>query len=313
MVWGENVAERAARQRGNFYYGGSATGAQDAIDAARNNMQPYQDATMDFASQGAGYGAGLGAYGANYNAMMGDAAARTAPIADNYLASDVTGQAGQYGAANALMNFANGGPGPSAAQAQLQLGLNAGMNNQLALARSGRGMGESAASMAMAGRNQAQLAGTAQLQGAQLAAQEQQAWQAQQANALAQAGGLYGQGRASDISAANYYTGAMQNQTGLNDQYSLGLGTLSNDALNNAGNLQLGAGGLANSAANTQLGTENLGNTINTAALQGSMGYEQNLENYYAADRGVAPSAPGTDWGALAAQAGTTAAMIALA
>jgi len=300
MVYGENAAERTANQWGNFQYGGYGGGAADAIAAAQANTQPYQDATMGYGAAAAGYGDTLGGYGTGYNEQMGGAQDRTAPLGYNYLQSDLeNGQAGQYGAADALMNFANNGPGPSAAQAQLNLALNQGMNNQLALARSGRGMGESAASLSQAGRNQAQLAGMAQDQSAALAAQEQQAWQAQQAQALAGAGNLYGSGRASDIAAAGYYTGAQQTQTGLNDQYALGLGGLSNDAMGTAGNLNLGAGTAATNAGQLQLGLEQNANAINSANLASNNAYEQNLTNIFAAQQGVGGSAPGTDWGGI--------------
>jgi len=299
MVYGENAAERTANQWSNFQYGGYEGGAQDSIDLARDNMAPLLDQAGAYGAAAAGYGNTLGGYGSDYNNQMGNSQERTAPLALDYLTSDVGGQAGQYGAANALMDFANGGPGPSAAQAQLNLALNQGMNNQLALARSGRGMGESAASLSQAGRNQAQLAGMAQDQSAALAAQEQQAWQAQQANALAGAGNLYGAGRAADMAAAGYYTGAQQTQTGLNDQYSLGLGGLSNDALSNAGNLNLGAGSNQLGVASGQMSVEQLGAQINAAQLASNNAYEQNLTNIFAAQQGVGGSAPGTDWGGI--------------
>ncbi len=300
LVFGEDAATRTDNQRNNFYYGGYAGGAQDSIDLARNNVAPYLDSAMGYGTAAAGYGDTLGGYGAGYNDMMGNAQNREAPLSNYYLNSDTYGQSGQYGAANALMDFANGGQPDSAAQAQLNLALNQGMNNQLALARSGRGMGESAAGLAMAGRNQAQLAGTAQQQAAALAAQEQQAWLTQQQNALAQAGGLYGQGRAADMAAAGYYTGSIQNQTGLNDNFALGLGGLSNDALNNAGNLQLGAGQNALGAAHEQLGVEGLSNQINTAALLSNNAYEQNLTDIYGINKGI-PSGGGggMNWGGL--------------
>lgn len=255
----QSKIERIAEQRGDFFYGGSATGRQDAIDAARANLSPYTGQLNSYG--GAFFGQGMAA---------GD---RAAPLDYGNLNMDRYGQSGQYGIALEMQRAADMGPGPSQAQAQLDASTAQAMRQQLAIAGSGRGAGGGASAFRQAGANQAQIAGQANAQAAVLRAQEENAWRQHQAGLLAQAGSLYGQGRAADINAANYYSGTQLGQAGLNDQYALGMGQLATGAIRDAGELQMG--------------TEGLANQVNMGALSGSMAYEDMMTNIYGINKGV--------------------------
>lgn len=250
----QSVAERALEQRGDYLYGGSVTGAQDAIDAARSNMNPYTS--------------GLQNYSGQYNTEMGNAAGRQADGSAAYLKSDQTGQQGIYGNAAALTQLANQGQGPSLAQAQLNANTGAAMRQQLAMAGSGRGAGGGASAYRNAAMNQAQIQGQANANAMAGQIQEANDYRNFQANALGQAGNLYATGRQGDMSGV----GASQAQQQLNDQYAMGMGGLANDSMYNAGGLQQG--------------TENLANQVNMNALTGNMGYESNLSNIYGINKG---------------------------
>lgn len=251
--------ERIAEQRGNFFYGGSATGGQDAIAAARANLDPYA---------GQLYGNGNLYHGAGMNA-----ASREAPLATDYLGMDKRGQFNQYSVADQMQAAAQNGPGPSVAQANLVQNSNNAMMQQLAMAGSGRGAGGGASAFRQAGMNNANIQSQANAQAATLGAQEANDWQQQRAALLSGAGSLYGQGRASDMAAANYQSGVNLQQTGLNDQMQMGMGGLSNQAI-------LGGAGV-------QAGTEGLAHSINQGALSGSMGYEGQLAQLYGISQGV--------------------------
>jgi hypothetical protein len=254
----QSKAERYAEQRNDYFYGGEQAGAENAIAGLRSNMSPYT-------------GQLSGNAGAYFNQGMG-ASTREAPLAQGYLDGDHRGQVGQYDIASQMQQMAALGPGPSQAQAQLQANTGMAMRQQLALAGSGRGAGGDASAYRNAAMQQAQIQGSANAQAGVLQAQEDAAWRQQQAGLLSASGDLYGQGRAADIAAAGYVSGTQLQQTGLNDQYSLGMGGLSNDALNNAGQLQLG--------------TEGTAHQINTGALTGNMAYESNLSNIYGINMG---------------------------
>jgi hypothetical protein len=260
--------ERYMENRGNYFYGGTATGGADAAAAVRENVDPYSSQL---------YGNGNLYFGAGMNA-----AGREAPLATDYLNMDRSGQSGQYGAANEMTRLAAMGPGPSVAQANLQANSAAAMRQQLAMAGSGRGAGGSASAFRQAGMNQANIQGQANAQAAMLGAQETADWQAHQAGLLNSAGALYGQGRASDMAAAGYYSDTMMGQTGLNDQFQLGMAGASNEALNQGGNLQLG--------------TEQGVNAVNMAALTGSMGYEQGLTDIYSINKGIGKAPEDNTW-----------------
>jgi hypothetical protein len=260
--------ERYMEQRGDYMYGGSADGAANATADLRGNMAPYT---------GQLYGNGNIYYGAGM-----DAAGRAAPVADNYLAMDKYGQAHQYGAADQMAAMAQAGPGPSVAQANLQANTAAAMRQQLALAGSGRGAGGGASAFRQAGMNQAGIQGQANAQAAMLGAQETADWRAHQAGLLNSAGAMYGQGRASDMAAAGYFSDTMMGQTAMNDQFQLGMGGLSNEALNQGGQLQAGV--------------EQGANAINMAALTGSMGYEQGLNDIYSVNRGIGAAPQDNTW-----------------
>jgi hypothetical protein len=260
--------ERYMEQRGDYMYGGTATGAADASAAARGNVDPY-------ASQL--YGNGNLYFGAGMNA-----AGREAPIANDYLGMDKRGQFNQYGIADQMQAAAQAGPGPSVAQANLVQNSNNAMMQQLALAGSGRGAGGGASAFRQAGMNNANIQSQANAQAAMLGAQETADWREHQAGLLNSAGAMYGQGRASDMAAAGYFSDTMMGQTGMNDQFQLGMAGASNDALSQGGNLQLG--------------TEQAVNEINMAALTGSMGYEQGLNNIYATNRGIGAAPEDNTW-----------------
>jgi hypothetical protein len=165
----QTVAERTAEQRANFFYGGSASGRQDAIDSLRGNMNPYTGQLAGYGGQFMGQGA-LGQQQYGY------------------------GAAGLNQQAATLANMANQGPGPSLAQAQLDASTAQGMRQQLALAGSGRGQGGGASAFRQAAANQAGMQGQANASAAMLRAQEQDAWTRTRAGMLAQAGQMYGQG-----------------------------------------------------------------------------------------------------------------------
>jgi hypothetical protein len=93
---------------------------------------------------------------------------------------------------------------------------------------------------------------------------------------------MYGQGRASDMAAAGYFSDTMMGQTAMNDQFQLGMGGLSNEALNQGGQLQAGV--------------EQGANAINMAALTGSMGYEQGLNDIYSVNRGIGAAPQDNTW-----------------
>jgi hypothetical protein len=264
----QSSAERIQDQETNFLYGGTPTGAADAIAAGQANMAPYTSGLYGNASA---YGAaGAGADG------------RQAYGTQQYLGADAVGQAGMYGAAGQLSNLAMQGPGPSIAQANLAANTGAAMRQQLAMAGSGRGAGGGASAFRQAGMNQATIQGQANAQAAMLGAQETADYRNFQAAALGQAGGLYGAGRQGDMAAL----ASQQAQMGMNDQYALGMGGLSNEALSQGGNMQLG--------------TDQLGNQINMGALQGSMGYEDNLSSIYGINKGVSAAANTADKAAAA-------------
>jgi hypothetical protein len=260
--------ERYMENRGNYFYGGTATGGADAAAAARGNVDPY-------ASQL--YGNGNLYFGAGMNA-----AGREAPVANDYLGMDKRGQFNQYGVADQMQAAAQAGPGPSVAQANLAQNSNNAMMQQLAMAGSGRGAGGGASAFRQAGMNNANIQSQANAQAAMLGAQETADWRAHQAGLLNSAGALYGQGRASDIAAAGYYSDTMMGQTGLNDQFQLGMAGASNDALSQGGNMQLG--------------TEQAVNEINMAALTGSMGYEQGLTDIYSINKGIGKAPEDNTW-----------------
>lgn len=161
--------ERLAEQRGNFYYGGSATGAQDAIGTARTNIAPYTTA--------------LGNYG---GAFMGEVVQGAGDMR--------TGMGGLYDTAAALNQYAQQGPGPSVAQAQLQANTNAALRQQMMMAGAGRGAGGGAAAQRQAAMNQAMIQGQGNANAAMLQAQEAQDWRQAQLQAMGAAGGMYGQG-----------------------------------------------------------------------------------------------------------------------
>lgn len=165
------------------------------------------------------------------------------------------GIGGLYGTAGALNQYAQQGPGPSVAQAALEANSQAAMRQQLAIAGSGRGQGGGAAAQRQAMAQQAQIQGQANAQAAMLQAQETQDWRQAQLAAMQGAGALYGQG------------------AGIGQQYAQGMGGLANQAQQGAGTLQLGV--------------EQQANAINMGALQGSMGYEQGLNQIYGIDKGV--------------------------
>jgi hypothetical protein len=265
----QSAAERIQDQQSNFLYGGYEGGAQDAIAAGQANMAPYT--------------AGLTANANAYGAAAGGADGRQAYGTQQYLGADAQGQAGMYGNADALTNLAMQGPGPSVAQANLQANSAAAMRQQLAMAGSGRGAGGGASAFRQAGMNQANIQGQANAQAAMLGAQETADYRNFQAGALGQAGGLYGAGREGDMAAL----ASQQAQMGMNDQYALGMGGLSNEALSQGGNMQLGM--------------EGLNNQINMGALQGAMGYEDNLTNIYGINKGVSAQANAADKAAAAA------------
>ena len=64
----QTVAERTAEQRANYFYGGTATGAQDAIGSLRGNMAPYTGALAGYGGQFMGQGAEMGS---RYAGSMG--------------------------------------------------------------------------------------------------------------------------------------------------------------------------------------------------------------------------------------------------
>jgi hypothetical protein len=275
----QNKFERYMENRGNYMYGGSMDGAANATADLRGNMAPYT---------GQLYGNGNLYHGAGMNA-----AGRETPLAADYLNADRSGQSGQYGAANEMARLAAMGPGPSVAQANLVQNSNAAMMQQLAMAGSGRGAGGGASAFRQAGMNNANIQGQTNAQAAMLGAQETLNWQQQQAALLSGAGSLYGQGRAADMSAAGYVTGSQQAQTGLNDQFALGMGGLSNEALNQGGQLQAGV--------------EQGANAINMAALTGSMGYEQGLTDIYSINKGIGAPVEDNTWVNAAIQGGSDA------
>jgi hypothetical protein len=158
----QSVGERVDERKNNFMYGGTPTGAADAIAAARGNIDPY---TTNLGNMGQGF------YGASQQ-----------------------GTTGMYGAADSLMGYAQQGPGPSVAQAQLEANNAAAMRQQLAMAGSGRGAGGGASAYRQAMANQANIAGQGNAQAAMLQAQEAQDWRQAQLGAMQGAGALYGQG-----------------------------------------------------------------------------------------------------------------------
>jgi hypothetical protein len=146
----QSVAERIQDQRTNFFYGGTATGSQDAINAARTNVDPYTQ--------------GLAGYGGQYNAAMQGADGRMAAGSDAYYTGDRFGQQGVYSTADQMRDLAQQGPGPSIAQANLQANTQQAMRQQLALAGSGRGQGGDASAYRNAAMQQAQIQGSANAQ-----------------------------------------------------------------------------------------------------------------------------------------------------
>lgn len=204
-------------------------------------------------------------------------------------------------AATGLEAFANGGPGPSAAQAQLQQGTNQALSAQLAAARSGSGFGESANAMQGAQANAAGIMSNNANAAAATAANEQAQFQqnrlaalqgagnirqgenAQQQQAQLQALGLSGEelaaGRNADLGLSGqlmqqgqFQTGAELNQRGMNNQQQLGLYGIGNTMGNDALTQELNANQLQLQGANSQ--------------MQGTMGYEGNLNDIYATDSG---------------------------
>jgi len=251
--------ERMLEQRGNYFYGGSATGREDAIAAARENVGRYQNT--------------LGGYGSSFMGEMGSAGDRAAPIDAMNYDQHAFGTGGVFGAAGTLNDLAMQGPGPSQAQAQLDASSAAAMRQQLAIAGSGRGMPGSASAQRNAAQQQAQIQGGTNAQAAVLRAQEEAAWRDQQARMLGMSGDLYGAGAASALAGADYATGAQQQQTAMNDQYAAAMGGLAAGAQKDAGMLSLGA--------------ENLAHDVNMGGLTGSMGYEKGITDIYGIGKGV--------------------------
>lgn len=216
-------AERLAEQRANFFYGGTASGAQDATGALRANVGPYAQT--------------MGQYG---DAFMGQARTGASMF--------MPGMAGTYGTAGALTDLAMQGPGPSVAQAQLDASTANAQRAQLALAGSGRGQGGGASAMRGALQNQATIQGQANAQAAVLRANEADMNRRTQAGMLAQAGGLYGQG--GDL-AARYATG----------MGGLGLGAQQGAAQTQLG-IEQGVHGINMGALGANTGYEQLLNQI---------------------------------------------------
>lgn len=251
--------ERVAEQRGNYLYGGSTGGIDDFIGTARANMQPW---ATGFGAMGTGF----------YDASQG-ASGRGAHIYGQGMKDHAADGAFARQAAQDLYNRAQQGPGPSAAQAQLNASTAQGMRQQLAMVGAGRGAGGGASALRQAQANQAVMQGSANAQAANLRAQEEAAWRQQQAGMIGQASALAQQQQAQDIAAADYYTGALQQQDQLNDALALGYGQL--------------ALGAQQGGAETQMGTEGLVHGANMGALSGGMGYEQLLAQMYGTKSGV--------------------------
>lgn len=262
----QSNAERYADQRSNYYYGGYEGAADEAVAAARGAVDPYASSLAGISD--------------TYMQQGADAQGRTAPIDQGNLALHGQGVGGVYDTAGALTQYAQQGPGPSVAQANLAANTGAAMRQQLAFAGSGRGAGGGASAYRQAAANQAQIQGQGNAQAAMLGAQEAQDWRQAQLGAYQAAGGLYGAGASNALAGAQYTTGAQQQQTGLNDQYSLGAGGLAIEGAQGGGQLALGG--------------EQLANQIQGTALSGSQAYENNLTDIYGISQGIG-KAPNED------------------
>lgn len=219
----------------------------------------YKGGAADAAAEARGavnpYSTGLYGYGASFAEQSGAAQGRVDPMAYG-------GTQSVYSTAGNLAGYARQGPGPSVAQAQLEANNAQALRAQASLAGSGRGMGGGASAMRAAQANQALMSGQANAQASVLQAQEAQNWRQAQLQAMGMSGQLYDQG-----------AGLALQQAQQNDQYGLGMAGLANQSMQQGGMLALGQ--------------ENLVNSINQSALQGSMGYESGLNQIYGIQQGV--------------------------
>ncbi len=286
-----NKYQEAADTRNNFYYGGSAGGA-DAF-----NGQLYQ--------VGQGLGMGFGRVENNANGLQSTAQGLQNTVNgrnpgqfldQGSIQNNGVDRGSQQAAIGSLFGLANGPQGPSAAQATLANATNANQANELALARSGRGMGGSQAGLQQAIAQGAGIQQQSANQAAILNAQEQQQIQQNRLNAYGAIGNIAGQARTGDVQQGSYVTGSQQNALNANDQTALGYG---GQALG-AGNLALGAN-QGNTSA--QIGIYGLQNDVNKSQLNANQNYEQGLQNFYLG-RTTGQQAHGTDYSPYLAAAG---------
>ncbi|TAK10617.1 MAG: hypothetical protein EPO32_14905 [Anaerolineae bacterium] len=251
VVGEETAGQRYINRQTSYAYGGSPDQAAKDVERARA-----------VAATGA---APISALGTSAQAT-GQALQNRAGPGVNF-ADAAAMRARQQQVFDATMAAGQAQPGPSAAQAQLQMGTNQALANQLALARSGRGAGDAASAMRQAAFQNADIQQNASNSAAMLRAQEDEAFRQRQLAAFGAAGQLAGGIRQQDVDSSKFITDTELRNRQLNDAAGLGYG-------------QLALGGYT-SAAGANMEGERLGATINTNALAGTMGYEDNLQSYY--------------------------------
>lgn len=301
----ESIGSRLVEQRGNYLYGGTVNGADQAIAEARTNMSPFTQGLGNISTNLQGISNKMGGQAditQGMAAQLFDAGLngpeRVAPINQGAVAGTTGALQHQGGIAAELADLANQ-PYVSEARPQLVQTTNEAMRQQLALAGSGRGMAGSAAAYRNAASQQALIQGQANAAAATMRAQEQNMWNTQRAGMLGQAAGIYGSQAQGNLALGGYTTGAEQQQMGLNDTRMLGLTGQALTGMGVAGNIEQGAGTVMQGAGQTlqgagqlQLGTEALGHDIRMGQLQGNMGYEQGLNQIYGIDQGVGVQQP---------------------
>lgn len=261
----ETDAQRYYNKQSNFAYGMSPDAAARQVGEERRALGMAAQPSIDLGQGAQGTSAAMLARGTpTTNFAMSDASRANEQAA--YRAMLATGQQ----------------PGPSAAQQQLAAGTAQAQANQLALAQSGRGMGSTASAGRQAAFANAGIEQNAQNQGQILAAQEDQAMRQRQLAAFGQAGEMAGQMRGEDTGQAQYLTQAELAARAQNNQTALGYGQAAEQAY---------AG-----AAHTAMSQEELANQINAGSLQGTMGYEQNVQNYALAPRAPKKEAAWKNW-----------------
>lgn len=270
----ETDAQRYYNKQTNFAYGMSPDAATRQVGEEKRVLGMAADPSVSLGQNAQGTSA----------AML----ARGTPMTD-FSMSDAS-RANERAAYNAMLATGQAPTGPTVAQQQLQAGAQQDRANQLALAQSGRGFGATQSAARNAAFGNAAITQNTGNQSAILAAQEDQALRQRQLQAFGAAGQMAGQMRTEDVGQAQYLSQAELAARAQNNQTALGYGQAANQAY---------AG-----AAHTQMSSEELANQIQSGALQGTMGYEQNVQNYALAPQAKESEAAWKPWAKAALVAG---------